>query len=78
MTSFVLDEVENDVLDGMPRDFQIRQYTLDRLRDPPQPFGAAPVLGREIANSFSRGGIALSQLPEYHVLLGMMVGMGVD
>ena len=58
MVPFVLDEVENDVVDGMSQDFPIRQYTLNRLRDPPQKFGAAPVLGGEIANICSRGGIA--------------------
>src|SRR5208282_5984180 len=45
------DEVANDVVDSVPRDYPIHhQYTLDRLRDPAQTFGSAPVLGREIAN----------------------------
>ncbi len=51
---------------------------LDCLRDPAQTFGSAPVLGCEIANICSRGGIARVQLLEYHVLLRMMVGIGID
>ena len=58
MAPFVLDEVENDVVDGVPQDFPIGQDTLDRLCDPPQTFAGPPVLGREIANIRSRGGIA--------------------
>ena len=78
MGPFVLDEVANDAVDGLPPDFPIRQYTLDCLRHPLQTFGAAPVLGREIANICSRRGIARFQLLEYNVLLGMMVGTGID
>ncbi len=78
MVPFVHDEVANDVVDGLPQNIPIRQYTLDRLHDPPQTFGAAPMLGREIANICSCGGIARFQLLEYRVLLRMMVGIRVD
>ena len=50
----------------------------DRLHNPAQTLGAFPMLVREIANNCSRDRIARSQLLEYHVLLRMMVGIGID
>src|SRR5262249_34765508 len=71
-------EVTNDFIDSLPQHFPIRQYALDRLRESAQTFGAAPVLGREIANFRGRGRGARSQFFEYLVLLRMMVGTRVD
>ena len=71
------DEVANDIGNCVPQEFPIDQYTLDRLRDPAQTFGSAPVLGREIANICSCRGIARFQLLKDHILLGMMVGIGI-
>jgi len=62
----------------VPQDFPIHQDTLDRLRDPAQSFGSAPVLRRQIANICGPGRIARLQLLEYHVLLRMMVGVGIE
>ncbi len=78
MVPLLHDEVANDAVYGVPRDFLIHQYTLDRLRDPVQTLGSAPMLGREIANLCRSGGIARFQLLEYPVLLRMMVGIGID
>ena len=58
MNPFLLDEVRNDVIDSLPQEFPISQYTLDCLRDPAQTFGAPAMIGREIAEPRGRGGIA--------------------
>lgn len=78
MAPFVLDEVANDVVDGLPQQFPISQYTLDRLRDPVQTFSTPPVIGREIADIRGRGGIAHLQLLEYDILQWMVAGIGID
>ena len=58
MTPFLLDEVANDIIDGLSQEFPISQYALDCLCDPTQTFGARPMIGREIADVRGRGGIA--------------------
>src|SRR5215471_5444870 len=78
MNPFVLDEVPNDVIDGLPQEFPISQYTLDCLRDPAQTLGASAMIGREIADPRGRGGIARLQLFEYYVLQRMVPGIGID
>jgi hypothetical protein len=78
MTPFLLDEVPNDVIDGLSQEFPISQYTPDRLRDPAQTFGAFPMIGSEIADPPGRGGIAHLQLFEYYVLQRMMADIGID
>src|SRR5215468_6052450 len=78
MTPFLLDEVANDVVNCLPQEFPISQYTLDCLRDPAQTLGASAMIGREIANPRGRGGIACLQLFEYYVLQRMVAGIGID
>src|SRR5262245_8055802 len=57
MMPFLLDEVSNDVIDGLPQEFPISQHTFDCPRDPAQTFGAPAMIGREIADPRRRGGI---------------------
>src|ERR1700758_3734250 len=78
MTPLLLDEVANDVVDGLAQEFPISEYILDRAGDPAQTFCALAVIGREIADLRGRGGIAQLQLLEYPVLQRMVVGIGVD
>src|SRR5215469_17760972 len=57
MVPFAYDEVANDALDGLPWDFPVHQYALDRLRNAAQTLGAAAVLGREITDTCGGRGI---------------------
>src|SRR5437879_4444082 len=78
MAPLPLDEVANDVVDGLAQEFPIGEYILDCVGDPAQTFGAPPVIGREIADLRGRGGIAQLQFLEYPVLQRMVVGIGID
>src|SRR6516165_2229654 len=78
MMPFVLNEVANDVIDGLPQEFPTSQHALDCLRDPTQTFSAPTVIGRKIADLRGHGKIARLQLLEYHILQRMVIGIGID
>jgi hypothetical protein len=78
MASFILNEVEEGGVESNPQHVPARLNALNRMRDPAEAIGAAPVLARQIANSFRRDGITRSQSSEYQILLGVMAGSWID
>ena len=60
MTPLVLYEIANDVIHILPKDFTIREDTVDRLSDAAQTLSPFLVLKCEVTDLCSRSGIANS------------------
>jgi hypothetical protein len=74
----VRDEIANNDIDILPKNFSIREHALDRMSDAAQAFGSFAVFAREITDLRSRNRIARSQLGKDQVLLGMVIHFRVD
>ncbi len=58
MAPLVLYEITNDGMHILPKEFAIRENTLDRISDAAQTFGPCLVFASEITDLCSRTGIA--------------------
>ncbi|MET4375032.1 hypothetical protein ABIA99_007765 [Bradyrhizobium sp. LB12.1] len=77
MAPLVLNEITNNGMHILPKEFAIREYTVNRTSDAAQTFGAFLVFAREITDFRSRTGIANFQLSEDKVFLRMMINLRV-
>ncbi|VIO69917.1 hypothetical protein CI1B_30370 [Bradyrhizobium ivorense] len=77
MVPFPQYKVAYDVADVLPKDFTIREDTIDSSSEMVQTVDDFPVFMREIADDCSRIRIASSELGENQVFLRMMVHLGV-
>jgi hypothetical protein len=62
VTPLVLYEIANDVIYILPKDFTIREDTVDRLSDAAQTLGPFLVLKCEVTDLCSRSGIAIAHV----------------
>jgi hypothetical protein len=74
----VRDEIANNVVDILPKNFTICEHVPDRLSDAVQAFRPFAVFVSEITDLRSRSRIPRSQLGKDEVFLGMVIHFRVD
>ena len=74
----VRDEIANNGIDILPKNFTIREHVLDRVSDVTQAFSPFVVFASEITDLRSCNRIAISQLGKDQVLLGMVIYFQID
>jgi hypothetical protein len=78
VTALVLDEIANDGIHILAKNFTIREHVVNHVSNAAQAFGPSLVLASEITDLRSRSRIALSQLVKDEVFLGMVIHLRVD